>query len=132
MATNKLTDAQLDVLWEQYVEVYAEEQKSFDLAARTIAAAGVAVSVSIATALKTMPTSGMGAVGLFLGALTLNLVSYATSQRDMLARLKEIRDGGEGLDPNGWTKATHWLNGLAGGGVVLGGVVLLVFVSGST
>jgi hypothetical protein len=53
-----LTEEQLQTLWEQTVQVLAEEQKAYDSTVRTLAAGAVAVTVSLATALKTMPAAG--------------------------------------------------------------------------
>ena len=127
------TPEQLQTLWEQYVEVYADEQKSFDSTVRAFSGAGVAVTVSIATALKVFPTAAKLAVGLFLISLAANLVSFGSSQRDVKTRLDCIRDKKlGGLEGNRWTKTTSWLNILAGIAFIAGGAVLAVFVGWST
>lgn len=119
------TPEQLQTLWEQYVEVYADEQKSFDSTVRTLSGAGIAVTVSIATALKVFPTAAKVAVGCFLVSLAANLVSFGTSQRDMRTRLDCIRDKQFGdLEGNGWTRVTFGLNVVAGIGFVAGGALL--------
>jgi hypothetical protein len=132
MSSNELSDEQRQTLWEQFVEVYAEEQKSYDNSVRTLAAAGVAVTVSLATALKEMPASGKAAVALFVVSLGVNLASHVTAQLDMRARLACLRQGQEeGIEGNRWSTATHALNVVAGIAFIAGSVLLAVFVSGS-
>jgi hypothetical protein len=88
------------ILWEQFVEVYAHSQKSYDDAVRALAAAGVALTVSLATALHHFATSGLVAVIFFLVSLGLNLASFGTAQADMKTRIACLRarktDGIEG------------------------------------
>jgi hypothetical protein len=129
MAT-ELSDAERQILWEQFVEVYAESQESYDKSVRTLAAAGVAVTTSLATALHGITCSGIAAVSVFLLSLALNLGSYGTVQIDMLTRTGELRSGTHPpRERNGCTTATTVLNVLAGVGVLVGGVLLAWFVA---
>lgn len=117
-------------LWEQFCEVHAKQQESYDSSIRALAAAGVAVTVSLGTALDGLTGLGTVAVILFLVSLALNLLSYLTSQRDMTVRLNTLRDEGltEAVEGNGWTLGTKILNGAAGAALVVGGVFLAWFV----
>jgi len=127
------TKEQLQTLWEQYVEVYADEQKAFDSTVRALSGAGIAVTVSVATALKVFPAAAKLAVLLFLISLAANLVSFASSQRDMKTRLDCIRDKEFGdLEGNRWTRRTSRLNLVAGVAFIAGGALLAVFVGWST
>jgi hypothetical protein len=125
-----LTDEERLILWRQFVEVHGESQEAYDNSVRAIAAAGVAVTVSLATALKGISAVGLAAIALFLASLTLNLVSYVTTQRDMTLRLSDLREGRDDAGVgNGWTLATSLLNTFAGVGVVVGGALLAWFVA---
>jgi hypothetical protein len=117
-------------LWEQFCEVHAKQQESYDSSIRALAAAGVAVTVSLGTALDGLTGLGTTAVILFLLSLGLNLVSYVTSQRDMTAPLNALRDEGltEAVEGNCWTVATTLLNVAAGVALVGGGAFLAWFV----
>jgi hypothetical protein len=55
----ELTPEERQTLWEQFVDVYAHSQESFDTSVRTLAAAGVATTVSLATALHHFDGSGV-------------------------------------------------------------------------
>jgi hypothetical protein len=128
----ELTDEQRQTLWEQFVEVHADEQKAFDNSVRTLAAAGIAVTVTLATALKAMPTIGQFAVGFFVGSLGLNLASHVTSQFDMRARVASLRKGlHEGYEGNRWTIATSGCNLAAGAAFIAASVLLAVFIGTS-
>lgn len=123
MATDALTEEQRQTLLGQFVDSYAEAQKTYDTSVRTLAAAGVAVTASLATALRDMPTSGKCAVGLFIASLVVNLLSYGTWQLDIGGRLKSLRSGGvEGIEGNNWTTTTTWLNFIAGATFIVGAV----------
>jgi hypothetical protein len=129
----ELTEDERRILWEQFVETYTDSQETFDASTRTLAAAGVAVAVTLGTALKDFGWWGIGAVLLFLVSLGANLVSYATAQKDMSTRLVYLQaDEGEEVDGdewgNRWTKRTTWLNVAAGVTLLLGGVLLAGFV----
>jgi|SRR5436309_10223315 hypothetical protein len=128
----QLTLEQRQALREQFIEVYSEQQTTFDNSVRTLSSAGVAVTVSLAAALKKMPAAGKWAVGLFVATLALNLVSYATAQLDMRARLRSLNEKRDHeIEGNGWTKATRTLNIAAGLCFVTGAVLLAVFVGRS-
>ena len=128
-----LTEDQRQTLWEQFVEVYGEEQKSFDASVRALSAAGIGVTVSLAAALDEPLATGGWAVAAFVASLSCNLFSYVTSQLDMRARMACLRDGHEeGVEGNGWTVTTTILNILAGVFWIVGAVLLAVFVNSST
>ncbi len=100
---------------------------------RTLAAAGVAVTVSLGTALKAFDGSAIAAACLFLGGLGANLVSYQTAQKDMEARLNSLaaREDGGALESR-WTPWTRWFNYAAGVALFLGGVFLAIFIAKAT
>jgi hypothetical protein len=128
-----LSEADRRVLWEQFVEVYSESQKSYDGAVRTLAAAGLTVTVSIGAALKTFSGCGVASAVVFLTSLGLNFLSYATAQLDMKDRINALRvRRQEGIEGNNWTKITTALNLLAGISLIVGGALLAYFVANST
>jgi hypothetical protein len=131
--TPQLRDEDRRVLWEQFVEVYAESQESFDTSVRTLAAAGVAVTASLGTALGEFGRTGVAAAICFLVSLSFNIGSYATAQLDMRRRLWCLRNGkNDGVEGNWWTKGTTTLNMAAGGAFVAGGALLAAFVASAT
>ena len=126
----ELSEAQRQVVWGQFVEVYSNSQKSYDNSVRTMAAAALAVTVSIGTALNGLQSDGVTAAALFLISLGLNFVSYLTAQLDMKARLNVLRtERTEGIDGNGWTVVTTALNVSAGITLIAGGVFLASFAA---
>ena len=103
---DKLTEDERNILWGQFVDTYVTSQESYDTSVRTLSAAGVAVTVTLATALKDFDGYGVGATVLFLASLGANLASYATAQKDMRARLDSVAAGDrQGAFGNEWTKA---------------------------
>jgi hypothetical protein len=125
-----LSEADRRIVWEQFVDVYAHSQESFDSSIRTLAAGGVAVTVSIAAAFEELGTAGLVAVFLFLISLSFNLGSHATEQLDMRARLDCLRERrADRIEGNGWTTTTTVLNVLAGAALVAGGVLLATFAA---
>lgn len=130
MAAKPLTEDERKVLWEQYVETYVHSQETFDSSVRTLAAAGVGVTVGLATAVDAIGVAGGIAVALFLASLGANLVSYATAQKDMRLRLAAVAESDrKGAEGNRWTKWTHACNWLAGVALLAGGIALAVFIS---
>lgn len=128
----QLTDEQRQTLREQFIEVYSEQQTTFDNSVRTLAAAGIAVTVSLTAALKKMPEAGKWAVGLLVATLVCNLLSYATAQLDMGARLRSLRQKRDDkIEGTWWTWGTRALNVLAGGCFLAGAILLAVFVGTS-
>ena len=128
-----LTEADRRVLWEQFVGVYSDSQKSYDGAVRALAAAGLTVTVSIGTALKIFSGAGVASAVVFLTSLSLNFLSYATAQLDMKTRLSALRARRQqGTEGNNWTSVTTALNLLAGIAVLVGGGLLSYFVATST
>jgi hypothetical protein len=125
-----LTDAERTKLWEQFVGVYAEAQQVFDSSIRTLAAAGIALTVSLATALKVhLNGAGIYAIYLFVASLFCNVVSYATAQRDMTKRLDCLtREDPTGVDGNEWTTFTTVLNIGQGLAVTAGGALLAWYI----
>jgi hypothetical protein len=133
MTEHELSDEERRTLWEQFVEVYAHSQESYDSSIRTLAAAGVGVAVSLAAALESLNTAGVWAIVLFLSSLGWNLGSYATAQLDMRTRIACLRDDRhEGLEGNRWTVATRVMNVAAGAALIAGGGLLALFVSSET
>lgn len=135
MATKarKLSPKDRQTLWEQFVEEHGRAQEAFDSSVMKLGAAGVGITVSLATALKTVGWSGGAAVILFLSSLSATLISYVFVQRDMQARLDalEVHAEYEGADRTGWTTAT-WLCNVAAGVLLLAGSTLLaIFVTTS-
>jgi hypothetical protein len=113
--------------------VYSDSQKDYDGAVRTLAAAGLTVTVSIGTALKTLSGSGVASAIVFLTSLGLNFLSYATAQLDMKNRINALRlHRQEGIEGNYWTRVTTALNLLAGTALIVGGGLLAYFVATST
>jgi hypothetical protein len=110
------------------------DTRTFDSTVRTLAAAGVGATVSLAAALHGLTGPGVAAVALFLASLTCNVVSYVTAQCDMKGRLDALRQAGGGAYPKEvegtkWTRWTTGLNGAAGLALVAGGAVLAWFIS---
>jgi hypothetical protein len=130
-----LSDEQRQTLWEQFVELHGDAQENFDNSVRTLAAAGVAVTAAIATALDGFETAGAWAVGLFVASLIFNLASYGTQQLDMRARMDCLRrdetDTYKGVEHTRWTRVTAFLNLSAGAAFVIGAIVLCIFVGTS-
>jgi hypothetical protein len=130
----ELTEADRRTLWEQFVEVHAKSEESYDASVRTLAAGGVGVTASLATALHSLAGTGIAAVSLFLTSLLFNFVSNVTEQLDMHARIDCLRAAHryEGAEGNRWTKATHALNWLAGAALIAGGALLAIFIASRT
>jgi hypothetical protein len=130
MGDSDYTEDQRQALWEQFCDVYTDQQEAFDSSVRTLAAAGVAVTASLGTALDGLAGWGVAAIAVFLVSLGANLVSHVTSQFDMKARLNVLREGRmDGIERNRWTTATTAFNVLAGVSLVAGGACLATFVS---
>jgi hypothetical protein len=97
---------------------------------RTLAAAGVAITASLATALHGLTGAGVAAVTLFAISLGANVTSHATAQMDMRKRIQCLRTGQhDGLESNGWTTKTHVLNATAGLTLIAGTILLARFVA---
>jgi len=129
-----LTPEQREKLWEQFVTEHGNAEEAYDSSLRTLAGAGLAITVSLAVALKDLPSSGVVAAALFLVALLLNLCSYFLARRDMQERLEALKGNNptyEDAERSRWTKWTERTN--AAGGVVLliGGGSLLTFITRS-
>lgn len=130
---DKLDADEQRILWEQFVDTYVSSQESYDTSVRTLSAAGVAVTVTLATALEDFGGYGVGASVLFLTSLGANLISYTTAQIDMRARLDTVAAGDRiGAFGNNWTKATTMFNFIAGATLLLGGGFLAYFVATAT
>jgi hypothetical protein len=129
-----LTAEQREKLWEQFVREHGNAQEAYDSSLRTLAGAGLGLTVSLGVALEELPSSGSWAAALFLVALLLNLGSYVSVQLDMRARLGALREhpaGYRGAERSRWTTLT-WLANVAGGLALLaGGLLLLAFIAGS-
>ena len=129
-----LSEEDWRTLWEQFATVYAHSQETFDSSVRTLAAAGLGVTVSIGTALHAFSGRAMLAVIAFILSLALNLVSYGTAQLDMSSRLRTLRTSRryEDAERSGWTWVTTGLNIAAGAAFVIGGGLLAAFVNAAT
>jgi hypothetical protein len=129
----QLSEEDRRIVWEQFVEVYAHAQETYDSSIRTLASAGIGVTVSIGTALHAFPGRGVAAVLTFIGSLISNLVSYGTAQLDMGARLECLRHRQyAGIEGNRWTTTTKVLNLIAGATFVAGAALLAAFVASAT
>lgn len=129
-----LTDDQRKTLWEQFVAEHGKAQEAFDSSLRTLAGAGLALTVSLATALKALPKVGVAAAALFLVSLLVNVSSYVSVQLDMRARMGRLKLSGatyEGAERSRWTTVTWLMNVAAGIALLAGGALLLVFISRS-
>ncbi len=127
-----MTESEQRALWKQYAEAHASAQETFDSSVRTLAAAAVAVTVSLVAALEEVTASAAAAVVMFLVSLGVNLVSYVTAQLDLRRRMKFVgaRDW-SGSVKSYWTTCTVILNVLAGASLLGGGCFLAYFVATS-
>jgi hypothetical protein len=114
-----------------FVDTYVDSQESFDSSVRLLAAGGLGLTVTLATALKELDGVGLAAVLAFLVSLGANFASYSTAQKDMLMRLAFL-DGDDNSAGdewgNRWTRWTTGLNYTAGVTLLLGGLFLACFV----
>lgn len=132
--TQELTTPQREKLWEQFVAEHGKAQEAYDSSVRALAGAGLGITVSLAVALKELPSSGSWAAGLFLAALVLNLGSYVFVQLDMRARLRALRENPtsyRGAERSRWTTLTWLANVAAGLTLLSGGALLIRFITGS-
>lgn len=130
-----LTGEQRKTLWEQFVTEHGKAQEAFDSSLRALAGAGLALTVSLATALKTLPKPGVAAAAVFLASLLLNLGSYVSAQLDMRERMRLLKLTGatyEGAERSNWTTATWLMNVAAGVALLAGGVLLVIYISRAT
>jgi hypothetical protein len=126
----ELTEADRRTLWEQFVDTYAKSQESYDNSVRTLAAAGVGVTVSLATALNALSETGVTAIIFFLAGLAATVASHVTAQRDMQCRLRCLRKNElVGIEGNRWTTATTALNIAAGVALFGGGIFLTLYIA---
>jgi hypothetical protein len=115
----------------QFVDALTHAEDSYDESLRILAGGGVAVTVSIATALHALSGAGVWAIVAFLASLGLTLASHQTSRQDMTCRINKLN--ARTYDPthlSGWTRATAGLNLLAGAALIAGGILLALFVPG--
>lgn len=131
MADEALTEDQRKTLWEQFVTEHGKAQEAFDSSLRGLAGAGLALTVSLATALKTLPAVGVAAAALFLGSLLVNVGSYVSAQLDMGTRLSKLKVNAsyEGAERSAWTTVTWAMNVAAGIALLAGGILLVIFIS---
>jgi hypothetical protein len=129
----RLSPEERTALRQQYARVHASVQETFDSSVRALAAGGVAVTVTIATAaVERFDGWGWAALLSFLGSLACNVGSYVTAQKDMRARLALVRKFDvRGREETVWTTRTFWLNVGAGVALVVGGLFLAAFVAAS-
>lgn len=113
-----LTDDEVARLWPEFNEAHSESQRTFDTSVRTLAAAGIAVSATLAGAFGALGWSGDIAVCAFVTSLLLNLSSYGSAQIDMIRRLEAVvRRDRPGTFGSRWTPVTTALN--TGSGIAL-------------
>jgi hypothetical protein len=126
----RIPESDRRILWEQFVVEHRKAYETLDSSVRTLSAGGIAVTVSLATALKTLSPPGRWAVGLFLTCLGLNLLSFVGVTLDMRARLTALKTntGYEGAERSGWTPWISVTNVLACAALIAGGALLLVFI----
>lgn len=98
MTVERLGDDERKTLWRQYAQVHAESQETYDSSVRTLAAAGLAATLSLATTLQNLDGWGVATVAALLVALAANLLSFATAQLDMRRRLEAIRSDSRGAE----------------------------------
>jgi hypothetical protein len=116
------------------VTEHGKAQETFDSSLRTLAGAGLGITVSLATALKAMLASGVWAAALFLGSLFLTLGSYVFAQLDMRARMDCLTKNPtsyKGVERSDWTTCTWRTNAGAGATLLACGVLLVLFISRS-
>lgn len=126
----KLTEPERRTLRDQFIDVYAKSQETYDESIRTLAAAAVGVTVSLATALHKIDLAGKLALIAFLASLAATVASHQTAQKDMAERVKALDSGtytGDGSTK--WTILTTRLNLTAGAGLFIGAVLLAIFVA---
>jgi hypothetical protein len=127
-----LSDEDERVLLAQFVDSLTHAEDSYDESIRVLAAGGVAVTASLATALHTLSGEGVAAVAAFLCGLGLTVASHQTARLDMVARINDLRaHRHDRLEESRWTRLTAWLNMLAGVALLAGGILLALFVSTS-
>lgn len=130
-----LTEEQRKALWEQFVAEHGKAQETFDSSLRTLAGAGLGITVSLATALKTLPGAGIATASLFLASLLVNVLSYVSVQLDMRERMARLKVSGatyQGAERSCWTTVTWVMNVAAGLGLLAGGILLVVFIARQT
>ncbi len=116
----------------QFVDAVDHAEDSYDDSIRYLAAGGVAVTASIATARHGLSANGVKAITVLLISLGLTVFSHQVSRRDMLHRIRELN--AERYDPSkyGWrTRLTAGMNLLAGAALLIGGIYLALFASSS-
>jgi hypothetical protein len=119
-------------LWEQYVTVYMESQAALDSLMSRLAAGGVGITVTLATALKKLNVQGVWGIVLFLISLGCGVLSYMTAQSDCKHRLyKDIRYSKRPTD-NAWTWMTRILNWASLITILAGGALLALFIHSAT
>lgn len=134
MVATALTKEQREKLWAQFVTEHSKAQEDFDSSLRTLAGAGLGITVSLATALRALPITGLVASAFFLGALLLNLGSYVFVQLDMRARLNALTSHPadyRGAERSRWTTWTWLMNVGDGLALLAGGILLVVFIGRS-
>jgi hypothetical protein len=128
-----LTPEQREKLWEQFVAEHGNAEEAYDSSLRTLAGAGLGITVSLAVALKELPGSGFAAAVFFLVALLLNFGSYVFVRRDMRARMDALRRRPtyKAAEKSRWTAWTSRMNAAAGLALLVGGALLLAFIDRS-
>jgi hypothetical protein len=128
---HRLSEQDAQTLLEQFVDAHTHAEDSYDEAIRILAAGGVAVTASIATARHGFSGAGVAAMVAFIVSLGVTLASHQTSRRDMESRIELVHARTYDLTRRSrLTALTQYLNDLAGVALLAGAVLLSIFVSG--
>ena len=126
---DQLNDEEVKIAAEALSAALSRTQRDYDSFVRTIAAAAVALTASLVTAFGGAGWSGGFAVGSCLLALAATLVSFWTATADIQRRQERNWEHDRaGVHGGHWKTATTILNAGAGGLLILGGILLLVFI----
>jgi hypothetical protein len=117
-------------------ESLLRQQRSFDQAVLKLAAAGLALTVTLATALAskdrhlTNRWSFVLAWAFLAGSIASVLISFVTSQIESQRRIDAIDDGDyERAAEARSIRLTRWLNYSSGAALIGGGIFLAVFIT---
>ena len=112
---------------------HQETQRDMDSSLRALAGGGLAVTVTVATFLEAFGTWGLVAVGCFLFALVVHLVSYLAAERALSRRHRlALRADPRAFDWDWRTRMTWILNLAAVIAFVVGTIALAGLVYNGT
>jgi hypothetical protein len=130
--TVKLDPEDQKTLLVQFVDAVDHAEDSYDESIRTLAAAGVAVTASLATARHGFSGGGLPAMVALLVSLALTVGSHQATRSDLMHRIACLN--AETYDPAIYgvrTRVTAVMNALAGIALLVGGICLAFFASSS-